>query len=341
MWRQRLKLAFFTLGVITAMALGTLAWLWHDRPALDDVDWPAPPAPDDSRGTVLVTWLGVTTLLFDDGETQLLIDGFFSRPTLLDILLGRAVDNDAPMINYALTEYGMRQLAAIIAVHSHFDHAMDVGAIANRSRASVLGSASTANIALGAGVPEDQIIVADTEQTYEFGAFRVRLLPSRHAPIGWRGETPLPGTIDEPLIMPQPIGAMREGGSFAIVIEHPQGTTVVQGSAGFDREALEGVTADVVMLGVGGLGTLDEAYAEQFWQSLVTQTGAKSVYPIHFDDFTLPFGEVRFGPRFLGDFIEIKRWLEYGRDRWDADTKLYLPQFGVPIPIYDRSSSST
>ncbi len=341
MWRQRLKLAFLTFGVIAAMALGTLVWLWYDRPSLDDVDWPAPPVSDDSHGAVLVTWLGVTTLLFDDGETQLLIDGFFSRPTLADILLGRDVDNDAPMINYALNEYGMRHLAAVITVHSHFDHAMDVGAIANRSKASVLGSPSTANIARGAGVPEDQIIIVDSTQTYEFGAFRVRILPSRHAPIGWRGATPLPGTIDEPLVMPQPIGAMREGGSYAVVIEHPQGTTVIQGSAGFDRTALEGISADVVMLGVGGLGTLDEAYIEKFWQALVTSTGATSVYPIHFDDFTLPFGKVSFGPRFLGDFIDIARSLEYCRDRWDAETRLYLPQFGVPIPIYEPSSSST
>lgn len=33
-------------------------------------------------GAVKVTFLGTTTLLFDDGETQLMIDGFFTRPSL-------------------------------------------------------------------------------------------------------------------------------------------------------------------------------------------------------------------------------------------------------------------
>ena len=39
----------------------------------------APAATDETRLTI--TWYGVATLLFDDGETQVLIDGFFSRPS--------------------------------------------------------------------------------------------------------------------------------------------------------------------------------------------------------------------------------------------------------------------
>ncbi|MGI9126558.1 MAG: MBL fold metallo-hydrolase, partial [Mycobacterium sp.] len=31
------------------------------------------------------TWLGVSTVLVDDGECALLTDGFFSRPGLLDV----------------------------------------------------------------------------------------------------------------------------------------------------------------------------------------------------------------------------------------------------------------
>ena len=39
--------------------------------------------PDSGGAPVTVTWYGVTTLLFDDGDTKLLIDGFFSRADLL------------------------------------------------------------------------------------------------------------------------------------------------------------------------------------------------------------------------------------------------------------------
>ncbi len=308
---------------------------------LENTGWAYAPAPPENSASVIATWLGVTTLLFDDGETQILIDGFFSRPTLADSLFRRPVVNDAATINYAMHEFRMRRLAAIIPVHSHFDHAMDVGAIANRSSASVIGSETTANIARGAGVPEDQIIVVELDETYQFGEFSVRILRSKHAPIGWRGNPPLPGTIDEPLTVPQPISAWREGASYSIVIEHPQGTTLVQGSAGYVEEGLEGVAADVVMLSVGGLTTLDRDYAEKYWQEIVTTTGARIVYPIHFDDFTRPFGEIVPGPRILGNIEKAAEWFNEFQATWDPDCIILLPEFGKPIALYAQSSSST
>jgi len=334
MWVQKAKKAAIIFAAIAATIAIIIVLLWQDRSSLDAIDWPPPAAASAAAAdSVTVTWLGVTTLLFDDGETQILIDGFFSRPSLTDILLGRPVDNDAAGIDYALNEFRIRRLAAIIPLHSHFDHAMDVGAIANRSSASILGSESTAQVARGAGVPEDQITVITGKQTFQFGEFTVTLLPSVHAPIGWRGTIPLDGKIEDALLMPQPIGAWREGGSFSVVIAHPQGTILVHGSAGYFEDALQAVTVDVVMLGVAGLRSLGKKYAERYWQNIVTATGGHSVYPIHFDDYTQPFGAVVLGPKFLDDFVKTAIWLEEFRDRWDADTSLFVPEFGKPIAI--------
>lgn len=340
-WKRRAKQTAVALIAVLAVTTAGSALLWRDRPTLDSTMWQAPADPAENNASVTATWLGVTTLLFDDGESQILIDGFFSRPPLWETVLGREVVNDAATINYALHEFGISRLAAIIPVHSHFDHAMDIGPIARRTGASVLGSESTANIARGAGVHDEQIILASDGEVYEFGEFKVRLLRSRHAPIGWRGNAPLPGTIDEPLSLPQPIGAFREGTSYSIVIEHTQGTTLVQGSAGFIEGALETLSADVVMLSVGGLTTLDRNYAETYWQEMVTNTGALTVYPIHFDDFTKPFGTVIPSPKFLGNMEKTARWLGAFRDAWDQETQIFLPEFGKPIPLYAPPSSST
>lgn len=327
------------IGAIMAAMLtaALLAGLWRDRPKLDSVDWPEPVA-TAGPGDVTLTWLGVTTMLFDDGETQILIDGFVSRPSIFDIVLGREVTNDIPKINEFLFDYRMRALAAIIVVHSHFDHAMDVGAIANRSSASVMGSESTANIARGAGVPDDQILVVKPAREYEFGKFSVRMIEAPHAPIGWRGATPFPGSISGPLRTPARISDWRVGKNYSVVIAHPQGTALVHGSAGFSQGALDDVQADVVLLGVAQLKSLGRDYAERYWQALVTATGASSVFPVHFDDFTQAFGVVALPPRIIDDFPTTAVWLEEFRQTWDQDIALYLPEFGRELAIYSIES---
>jgi L-ascorbate metabolism protein UlaG (beta-lactamase superfamily) len=315
----------------------TAVLIWSNRGDLQAIHWSKPePVSAASADLVTVTWLGVGNLLFDDGETQILIDGFFSRPSILDILLDRPVDNDAPRINFAMNEFRMRRLAAIVPVHSHFDHAMDIGQVANRSSASILGSDSTAQIARGAGVPEDQITVVESNTSFQFGEFKITLLPAPHAPIGWRGSVPIDGTIDGPLTMPQPITAWRNGGAFTVIIEHPQGTAMVQGSAGYTKYELRETPVDVVFLAIAQLDNLGRDYAELYWQHTVTATGAHTVYPIHFDDYTQPFGEIRLPPKFVDNVEKTATWLEEFRRRWDSDTSLFMPGFGEPIAVFSQ-----
>jgi L-ascorbate metabolism protein UlaG (beta-lactamase superfamily) len=336
-WRVLAKRAALYTVAFVAVITGLSVLLWYDRPNLDEIDWPAPTRPAATNAdTVTVTWLGVATLLFDDGETQILIDGFFSRPSIADVLLNRNIGNDAAAINFAMNEFRMRRLAAVIPMHSHFDHAMDIGAIANRSSASILGSESSAAIARGAGVPDDQIVVAVEHQPYTFGNFKVTLRPSVHAPIGWRGTVPLNGRIEAPLTMPQTIRAFRVGRTYTIVIEHPDGTVLIQGSAGCIEGELQGVATDVVMLGIGQLTLLSKEYAQECWRNVVTMTGAHAVYPIHFDDYTRAFGDVSPWPKVLGNLVTATNWLQEFRDRNDQDTALFLPRFGEPIALFPQ-----
>jgi L-ascorbate metabolism protein UlaG (beta-lactamase superfamily) len=330
-WARRTALAAVAITVIATVAI---VWLWRDRASLDAITWSPYPLIEPRIGAVTMVWLGTTTFLFDDGKTQVLIDGFFSRPSIFDIVLRRPVKSDAATINYAMDEYRMRRLAAVIPAHSHWDHAMDIGAIANRSSASIVGSESTANIARGAGVPEDQIIVAESGASYTFGNFSITLIGAPHGPIGWGGAVPMAGTIDAPLEQPAPVQAYREGGSYSIIIAHPHGTTVVNASGAFVENALDDVPADVVIMGVGLIEGLGRQYAEKYWQAVVTSTGARHVFPVHFDDPTQPFGDVMPYPRVLGNFLTTAEWLEQIRDTLDIDTRLHLPEFGKKQILY-------
>ena len=330
-WAKRAAIGFAALLVVTSVII---AALWNDRPQLGEIGWQPYPEYESRPDAVTVTWLGVTTLLFDDGSTQILIDGFFSRPSIADIVFSANVQSSAAKIDFVMDEYRMRRLAAIIPVHSHFDHAMDIGAIANRSSASIIGSESTANIARGAGVPEDQIVVAVSGSDHSFGEFSVRIIDSSHAPLGWGASVPYAGTIDAPLELPAPVSAWREGKSYSVVVMHPQGTTLIQGSAGFSPGALDDVDADVVMLGAFGLENFGREYAEKYWLSMVTSTGAKRVIPIHFDDYTQPFGHVELSPRILDNFVDSAAWLDEFRETWDNDARLHLPVFGEQLVLY-------
>ena len=248
-------------------------------------------APPEGTPAVAVTWYGVSTLLFDDGETKILTDGFFSRP-LFESLESIAEPNMAQIARMVETA-DLQDLAMITAVHSHFDHAMDVGEVARATGAKVFASESTANVARGAGVDESQIVVVDDRRTERYGEFAVTLIRSAHLPLE-NGGPPIPGTIDAPLVPPAPIGAWKEGGSYSVVIEHPAGTAVVQGSAGYVEGRLDDVTADVVYLGVGGVGIPGKDHVASYFEEIVKATGAGCARPVHWDDFNRPFGEIAF-----------------------------------------------
>ncbi|MEM8684048.1 MAG: MBL fold metallo-hydrolase [Pseudomonadota bacterium] len=334
------RIAAVSLLLLVLVATTAISIAWHNRPSIDDADLAAAPQLPRGADTVTVRWLGVSNLLIDDGETQLLIDAYFTRPELRRMLLGEPVQSDAASVNTALARYRMDRLAAVIPSHSHFDHTLDLGAIANRTDAVVFGSPSSARIARGAGVPEEQLSIVTERTSRDFGQFRVTLHPSVHAPIAPGKTVPFSGSIDAPLPQPAPIKAFRAGITFTIVIEHPQGTMVVNTSAGFREPALVDVNADVVFLGTALLKRLGEAYTREYWIAMVTATGAKTVYPVHFDDYTRPLGETVLLPSMIDDFAGNIAWLRRARDLWDPDVRIYRPEFNEPIVVFPPSEDA-
>src|SRR4051794_22768247 len=99
-------------------------------------------------GRLSVTFLGVASLLIDDGDTALMTDGFFSRPSLPKVAL-RKVAPDHGRIDAALAHAGVDRLAAVLPVHTHFDHAMDSAVVADKTGAVLVGGRSTAYVGRG------------------------------------------------------------------------------------------------------------------------------------------------------------------------------------------------
>ncbi len=240
---------------------------------------PAPKAEAGKAG-LTVMFVGVATLLFDDGETAIMTDGYFSRPAQSNL---RAILPDREGISKALKRAGVTSLAAVIPVHSHFDHALDSPIVAMQTGALLVGSSSTANIGRGYGLPEERIRTVKFGDSLSFGRFKVHFLQSAHLPAGYA-----PGPITAPLTVPAAASAFGQGDAYSLLIEHEGRRILVQGSAGFVPGALQGRSADVVYLGTGGLSTRDAAYQAAYWQEIVRTVGARRVIPIHWDNFFRP-----------------------------------------------------
>ncbi len=315
-----LKIAVSLLIVAVLVGGAWLAKLRFDSPDLSEFDrflLPVVPAIRDSSDNnaaadrVTVTFLGVSTVLLSDGETNLMTDGFFSRPPgiLRMGVAGAKVESDKGRIAAALDAAGVFDLAAVITVHSHYDHAMDSPFVAELTDAILVGSESTANVGRGWGLDEERILVPQPEQPIQFGEFTVTLIDSRHYPLPF-GESLLDKPIDEPLIQPASIFEYLEGKSFSVLVEHPLGSILIQGSAGFVPGALENREADVVLLGIGGLGRAGVDYRNDYYREIVEAVGASRVAPIHWDDFTRPLSrELVPTPRLLDDVAATMDWL--------------------------------
>jgi L-ascorbate metabolism protein UlaG (beta-lactamase superfamily) len=284
-------LKWLVLFLIALVFVASGAYLM--QPSMDEVGiaYESPYQGAYEKGSpVTVKWFGVSTLLVDDGETQLLIDGYFSRPSLLDIALKRPISSELETIAGVVDRFRMDRIAAVMPVHSHFDHAMDSGEVAKLTGALLLGSPSTANIGRSAKLPESQIGIVDLDKSYTFGQFQVTFYVSEHAPLG--SNSGIDGVISEPFDLPADYTAWQLGQAYSIVIDHPAGTMLVEGSAGFVAGALGDLNVDAVFLGVGGLRDLTRDYQQEYIYEKVVKTNPNNVYIIHHDDMFDRLGQV-------------------------------------------------
>ena len=293
--KRVLKWVAIAVAVLLAVSIAGLTWMLQQHPSLlpyATLGWKNDAAP--VAAPLRVSFLGVATLLLDDGETAVLTDGFFSRPDRMESFLGK-VEPDLDNITRGLARAGIAlkgqppaagrsgKLAAVIPLHSHYDHAMDAPEVATRTGAVLLGSESTANVGRGWGLPDTQIRVAKLGEPMRYGRFTITLYPALHAPTGFTG-----GEITQPLVPPVRASEYKEGQSYAMLVQHDGRSLLVTGSAGFVPDALKGVKAEVVLLGIGTMGQRTEAHRQDYWREVVQTTGAKRVIPIHWDDFWLP-----------------------------------------------------
>mgnify|MGYP003693608411 CR=1 FL=1 len=136
---------------------------------------------NDSRATprdgVRVTYLGTNGYQFEFKGHALLVDPYFSRVDLLSVALGSRIQPNASRIND-----GLRHLApkadAILVTHGHFDHLLDVPTVMAKTRARLVASASSVDLAKRAGASSgDAVKPGDVRR---IGPWKIRVLSATH-----------------------------------------------------------------------------------------------------------------------------------------------------------------
>ncbi|HYQ36104.1 MAG TPA: MBL fold metallo-hydrolase [Mycobacterium sp.] len=247
------------------------------------------------------TWMGVATLLVDDGSSALMTDGYFSRPNLARVAAGKVSPSPA-RVDGCLARAEVSRLEAVIPVHTHIDHVMDSALVADRTGARLVGGESAANVGRGYGLPDDRIVVASSGEPIQLGAYDVTLIESHHCP-----PDRFPGVIGEPLVPPVRASAYRCGEAWSTLVHHRQSgrRLLIQGSAGFVKGALADQRADAVYLSVGQLGLHPRSYLVDYWTETVLAVGARRVILIHWDDFFRPLSKPLRALPYAGDDLDV------------------------------------
>ncbi len=282
------------------------------------------PAPVRAEsGSLGLRWLGVAGFSISDGQTVLLHDPFLSRPGVLRTLLRRFRPDEQVLARLLAADGPAPEAAAarlVLIGHSHYDHLGDAPWIATRIGARLVGSATSAAIAVGYGLPSAQtMVVAPGEEVGE-GAFRIRAVESRHARVLF-GRVPFPGRLETPPDAPLHAFSFVLGDARAYRVRHePTGVRLVLlSSAGLHRPALEQIQP-----GVDAVLTAIQGREADFARTLVEVLQPRLVVPHHFDSFFRSLEDPRAGE--ASDAEEVAAF--------EAEVREAAEQLGLPVRLH-------
>ena len=246
------------------------------------------------NGAIKVTYYGTTMLLFDDGETQLLVDAHITRPSAEILLTSLAtgeplIKTDEALVDAWLARPEVGNPVALFIAHTHPDHAMDAPYIVQKTGAHLYGTESTLNLGRGGDVAEDQMSRYKFGEDIKIGKFTVSVQPGKHTlnPAPLADDRDL--TIDTPLRQPYRMADLVEGGSHSFLIRHGRHSILIQ-PTGHIVGMFDDVRADVLFLSTVPLG-FEQRFVDTFYVQTVSKVQPKLVVPIHWDDFAQPLSE--------------------------------------------------
>lgn len=256
---------------------------------------------------VILKWLGTAGWEIRIGKTTILIDPFLTRKE-------RSLDREWKTDEEGVLEV-IRGADYIFAGHSHADHIGDVPFIAKRFGSKIIGSRTTTNLALTAGVDKSQVVTISGGEKLDFKEFSVQVIESQHGilTIGGRRRQPKFEEILRPWGGPIMGGDFVEGGSYLYYFTFGKHRVLHQSTGNFIEEKLKGLRPDVALL----------FPAHPYDLAGVLKTlNPKVIILHHFDEWRAPFSAG------ISE-ANMKRAQRFERDvrSVDSQIKMIIPHF--------------
>lgn len=233
---------------------------------------------------IQVRWTGAAGLEFSYDEQTLLVDPYFTRSRLRRVAFGR-LQPDRGLVETHLAS--MKPIRAVVASHTHFDHALDIPLVTGHVDGPVLGSESL-NVLMDAHGLGNRVRVCSPGELIELDdKLSITMLPSVHGRVVL-GRVPYPGDIQGDLKLPMKASGYKVGSVYAPKIELKGQVFLHVGSAGFVDHALDNQSCDVLFLCVPGWDRMP-GYPEV----LIEKTRPETVVLFHHDNFFKPLNKNR------------------------------------------------
>lgn len=265
------------------------------------------------QASAILKWLGNAGWEIRVGNIVILIDPFLTRKEASPSTEWKTNEEEVLKV--------INKADFIFAGHSHADHIADVPFIAKRFGSKLIGSRTTTNIALTAGVDKSQLTTISGGEKLDFKDFSVQVIESQHGVLtrGGRRRQARFEEVLKPWNGPIRGDAFVEGGSYLYYFTFGNKRLLNQSTGNFIEDNLKGLQPDVAMLAEN---------SNYDWPDALKILRPKTVIIHHYDEWRTPFSEG------IPDSNRRRaQRFERAIKTFDKQINVIIPEFFKPISL--------